>query len=135
MMQSSKKEHNVKCWGTGTPLREFLHVDDLADACLFVLENWDIKNELAPKDENGNILHYLNVGTGKDISIKELAKLIANLMGYEGSIEWEKNKPDGTYKKQLDTTRINNLGWYPKIKFKDGLKETIDLYKKFMQNN
>ena len=124
------KEDNIKCWGTGNPLREFLHVDDLADACLFVLENWDIKNELAPKDENGNILNYLNVGTGKDISIKELANLIANLIGYEGSIEWEKDKPDGTYKKQLDTTRINNLGWYPKIKFKDGLKETIDLYKK-----
>ena len=94
--------------GTGIPLREFLHVDDLADACLFVLENWDIKNELVLKDEHGNVLNYLNVGTGKDISIKELA-IDCKSMGYKGSIEWEKNKLDGTYKKQLDTTRINNL--------------------------
>ena len=121
-------ETKVKCWGTGNPLREFLHVDDLAAACLFVLENWDIKNDFAPKDDKGNPLFYLNVGTGKDISIKELASLISELIGFKGDIYWDKSKPDGTPKKLLDTTRINNLGWFPKIKLKDGLKKTINSY-------
>ena len=127
---SNKKEIKVTCWGTGNPLREFLHVDDLADACLFALENWDIKNDLSPKDENGNALSYLNVGTGKDISIKELSSLIAELIGFNGYIHWDQSKPDGTPKKQLDTSRINKMGWYPKIDLRNGLIDTINLYKK-----
>ena len=128
-----KDKKEVYCWGTGAPLREFLHVDDLADL-LFVLENWNIKNSFAPKDKYGNKLTYLNVGTGRDISIKELAELIANLIGFKGSIYWDDSKPDGTPKKQLDTTRINNLGWYPQISLVDGIKSTIDLYTKENKN-
>ncbi len=127
---SRNKESKVTCWGTGSPLREFLHVDDMADACLFALENWDLKNELSPRDDNGNLLNFLNVGTGEDISIKELARIIADLIGYEGSIFWDHSKPDGTPKKQLDITRINKLGWSPKIMLKDGLRKTIESYKK-----
>lgn len=125
-----EKEQEVFCWGTGSPLREFLHVDDLAQACLFALEKWDIKDKLTFTDKNGEKLSYLNVGTGKDISIYDLAYLIADIIGYEGSICWDHSKPDGTPKKQLDTTRINSLGWYPKITLKKGLEQTIYLYKK-----
>ena len=120
----------VTCWGTGSPLREFLHVDDLAEACLFVLEKWDINNHVAPKYDNGEKLYFLNVGTGKDISIYNLSKLIANIIGYEGKIVWDHSKPDGTPKKQLDTSRINKMGWHPKIDLKNGLIDTIYLYKK-----
>ena len=120
----------VYCWGTGNPLREFMHVDDLAEACLFALENWEISNESSPKDINGDPLHYLNVGTGKDISIKELANLIAHLVDFKGKIKWDLSRPDGTLKKQLDISRIRNLGWEPKISLLDGLKKTIDEYSK-----
>ena len=94
----------------------------------------NIKNSFAPKDKYGNKLTYLNAGTGRDISIKELAELIANLIGFKGSIYWDESKPDGTPKKQLDTTRINNLGWYPQISLADGIKSTIDLYTKENKN-
>ena len=130
-----EKEKEVFCWGTGSPFREFLHVDDLAKACLFALEKWDIKNQLTFSDRNGEKLSYLNVGTGKDISIYDLAYLIADIIGYRGSICWDHSKPDGTPKKQLDTTRINSLGWYPQITLEKGLEQTIDLYKKMHQAN
>ena len=107
-----------------------MHVDDLAEACLFALENWEINNEAAPKDMNGKPLHYLNVGTGKDISIKELANIIAYLVGFKGKIYWDLSRPDGTLKKQLDISRIRNLGWEPKISLVDGLKKTIEEYHK-----
>ena len=125
----NNKPH-VTCWGTGSPKREFLHVDDLAKACLFALEKWDIKNQLTFSDRNGEKLSYLNVGTGKDISIYDLAYLIADIIGYKGSIRWDHSKPDGTPKKQLDTSRINSLGWHPKISLKKGLEETISTYLK-----
>ena len=106
----SAKEDNlkfVKCWGTGSPLREFLHVDDLGEACLFALEKWDINNKNTFKDSKGDKLPFLNVGTGIDISIKNLANLVAKLISYEGKIIWDHSKPDGTPKKQLDVRRIN----------------------------
>ncbi len=124
----------VLCWGTGNPKREFLHVDDLADACLFALEHWDLNNDLSPKDINGMTLPYLNVGTGIEISIRELANLIAEITGYKGNISWDDSKPDGTPKKKLDISRINSLGWQHKIKFEDGLRNTIKLYKKERNN-
>ena len=122
-------QENLFCWGTGRPLREFLHVDDLASACLFALENWDINDDSAPKYNDGEKISFLNVGTGKDISIYDLSNLIANIIGYEGKILWDKSKPDGTPKKQLDTSRINKMGWYPKIDLKDGLIDTINKFK------
>ncbi len=120
----------VKCWGTGKPLREFMHVDDLASAALFTLENWDPKSKDAPKDRNGNNLYFLNIGTGKDISIKELSLRIAKETGFMGEIIWDHNKPDGTPKKQLNIEKIKKLGWHPKINLDEGIKSTIELYKK-----
>ena len=124
----SKKE--VICWGSGSPRREFLNVDDLGDACVIALENWDPKSTESPKDIRGKPLSFLNVGTGKDISIKELALLISKIVGFEGKIKWDLSKPDGTPKKLLDTTRINKMGWKPKIEFKDGLNSSIKYFEK-----
>ena len=123
-----KKKQKVICWGTGNPFREFLHVDDLAEACLFALENWDINNHLSPRDLNGECLSYLNVGTGKDLSIKQLANLVADCIGFRGEICWDSSKPDGTPKKQLDISRITSMGWRPKIELKEGVKNTINFY-------
>ena len=121
-------ESKVICWGTGSPLREFMHVDDLGDAVLFVLENWDPEMQKFVIKEN-KYLTYLNVGTGKDISIKELAMKIAKKVGFQGEIIWDKSKPDGTPKKQLDISRIKSLGWAPKIELDKGIEKTISIYK------
>ena len=119
------KKRIVNCWGSGAPLREFLHVDDLANAVFFCLENWFPNQINAPKDSGGKPLIYLNVGTGKDISIKELALKIAKFTKYEGKIFWDHTKPDGTPKKQLDINAILSLGWKPKISLDEGIKRTI----------
>ena len=124
----------VECWGSGSPLREFLHVDDLADAVVFCLENWQPNREDSPKDIFGNPLSHLNVGTGKDISIKQLANKISELVGFKGEIIWDRSKPDGTPKKQLNISKISNLGWVPKISLDEGIKDTISIYKKTYQN-
>tara|TARA_A100001388_G_scaffold61850_1_gene43052 strand:+ start:580 stop:1569 length:990 start_codon:yes stop_codon:yes gene_type:complete len=115
----------VICWGTGTVLREFLHVDDLAEAVIFCLAEWHPSNENSPKDSQGNALNHLNVGTGKDITIIELAELISKIVDYKGKILWDKTKPDGTPRKLLDVSRINDLGWKARIDLETGLKETI----------
>ena len=107
---------SVSCWGTGLPMREFLHVDDLAEASIFALERWKPK---------AHERQFLNVGTGIDLSIKELAQLIAQIIGYNGEIVWDSTKPDGTPKKLLDVTRMNNLGWKAQITLKEGLTSTI----------
>ena len=119
----NKKE--VICWGSGDPKREFLHVEDLARAVVFALENWDPSDSNAPKNKNGEELTYLNVGTGIDISIKDLALSIAKITNYEGDIYWDTSKPDGTPKKLLDVSRINKLGWEYKIKLEEGIRKTI----------
>ena len=92
----------VECLGSGNPLREFLFVDDLADACIFVLENWHPSEK--KRDKN---INWLNVGSGEEISIKSLAIKIAKVLGYEGEIKWDINKPDGTPRKKLDSSKIN----------------------------
>lgn len=109
-------EPSVTIWGTGTPRREFLHVDDLADACYFLLQNYN---------EQG----IVNIGYGIDISIKELAELIVEEVEYVGQLVFDKTKPDGTPKKLLDTKKLNNLGWKPKINLKFGIKRTIKEYR------
>ena len=124
-----RNQKKVICWGTGSAFREFLHVDDLASACIFALEKWDQDSADAPKDINNKPLRFLNVGTGSDISIKELADLIAKIVGFQGQIVWDKSKPDGTPKKQLNVRRINKMGWKSKISLEQGLKETIKIYK------
>ena len=114
---------SVTCWGTGSPMREFLHVDDLGDAAIFTLENWSALSPDAPMNADGEPLCYLNVGTGKDLSIRELAEKISRLSGFQGSIKWDKSKPDGTPKKQLDVSRLVEMGWSPKIDLEIGCQE------------
>ena len=111
----------VTCWGTGSPRREFLHVDDLASAAVFCLEKW----RYSPENDEAA---FLNVGTGTDISIKELAELIAIETGFKGSIEWDTSKPDGTPRKLLDISLAQTLGWQPKISLKAGIQSTINDY-------
>ena len=107
---------SVTLWGSGAPLREFLHVDDLAQAVVLATQSYD------------SPIH-LNIGTGKDLSIKELALLIASLAGFKGEIIWDTSKPDGTPRKTLDVSRIKALGWKPTIRLEDGIASTIAWYK------
>ena len=119
---------SVSCWGSGSPLREFMHVDDLAEAVLFALENWNPDSINAPLDDFGKPLTYLNVGTGKDLSIKELAEKISFVCGFKGAIIWDPTKPDGTPKKQLNIKRFLDLGWSPKIELDKGIEKTVINY-------
>jgi GDP-L-fucose synthase len=112
ILANKNNEPTVTIWGTGTPRREFMHVDDLADACFFLLQNY-------------NKVGILNIGWGEDVSIKEIAELIAAEVGYKGSLVFDNTKPDGTPRKLLDTTKINNLGWKPSITLKEGIRRTI----------
>ncbi len=116
---------SVTCWGSGTPRREFLHVDDLAAAAVFCLENWDPSRIKAPKDQNGEPLHYLNVGSGSDVTIKELAELIAEKIGFKGLINWDSSKPDGTPQKLLDVDQLQSIGWSASISLAEGLQKVI----------
>jgi GDP-L-fucose synthase len=111
----------VTLWGSGSPLREFLHVDDLAQAVLKASENYDSSM-------------HLNIGTGEDLSINELAQLISSLSGFQGEIFWDSTKPDGTLQKVLDISRIKALGWKPAISLESGLASTIDWYKSASAN-
>ncbi len=120
------KLKEVTCWGSGSALREFMYVDDLAEAAVFCLEKWDPSAQRAPKDNNGRPLTFLNVGTGSDISIKKLALKIAKLTNYKGEILWDKSKPDGTPRKLLNITKIKELGWSPKIDLDKGIKMTLE---------
>ena len=116
------KKHNkksVEIWGTGKPKRDFLHVSDLADAVCFLAEKYSASEPI-------------NVGSSREISIKELAETIAKLVGWKGDFSFNQNMPDGTMLKKLDTSKINNLGWYPKIDIKTGIKETIKEYEKYL---
>tara|TARA_Y200000002_G_scaffold382929_1_gene402106 strand:+ start:605 stop:1576 length:972 start_codon:yes stop_codon:yes gene_type:complete len=115
----------VTCWGSGSPFREFMHVDDLASATVFLLENWDPSSIDAPKDSYGNPLYHLNIGTGKEITIKNLAEKVAKLIGYKGDILWDPTKPDGTIRKLLNVNKINKLGWKASINLDEGLEKTI----------
>ena len=117
---------SVTCWGSGLVCRELMHVDDLAEAAIFCLENWFPSEIDAPKDNSGNPLNYLNVGTGKDISIRELAKKIADIIEFDGEILWDKNMPNGTPRKVLDISRLKKLGWESKIDLTSGLENTIN---------
>ena len=116
---------SVTCWGSGTPRREFLHVDDLAAAAVFCLKNWDPSSIEAPKDQSGEPLHYLNVGSGSDVTIKELAELIAEKIGFKGLINWDISKPDGTPQKLLDVNQLQSMGWSASISLAEGLKKVI----------
>ena len=121
VMAEINNHDQVVCWGDGSPKREFLHVDDLADASVFCLEKFQFDLNNSP---------FLNIGTGKDISILDLAILIKNKVGFKGSILWDKTKPNGTPLKRLDITRIEKLGWKSKISLEEGIEKTIKDFKK-----
>ena len=130
------KEKNlefVECWGSGKPFREFLYVDDLADAVVFTLENISSNNPIL-FDQKSNFSGIINVGSGKDISIKELAYLVAEKFDYHGEIKWDLSKPDGTPRKLLDISKLNSLGWSPKTNLSDGINLTIESYLKELKN-
>jgi GDP-L-fucose synthase len=118
-LAKKNSEPKVTIWGTGTPRREFLHVDDLADACYFLLQNY-------------NDSEMVNIGSGKEITISEVASLISEIVGYNGSFEFDTTRPDGTPRKLLDVTKINKLGWSSKIDLKNGL---IAVYNEIKNNN
>lgn len=106
-------QSSVEIWGTGSPKREFLHVNDLAQACLFLMKTYDGRD-------------FLNVGTGEDISIKELAELVARIVGFEGELRFDATKPDGTPRKLMDISRLHSLGWKAKISLEDGIHGVVE---------
>jgi GDP-L-fucose synthase len=108
----------VSIWGSGTPLREFMYADDLADACVFLMENYDD-------------LQFVNIGVGEDVSIRDLAQLIKEVVGFEGQLEFDSSKPDGTPRKLMDVSKLNRLGWKAKTDLKDGIRLA---YQDFLQN-
>ncbi len=122
-------ESKITCWGDGSPYREFLHVDDLADACLFLLKNWDPEKS-KNKNDLENVINWINVGTGTEISIKNLTELISHQIGYKGEVFWDKSKPNGTPKKTLCVKKINSLGWKHKIDLDNGISDTIKSFNK-----
>ncbi len=131
--KSSLKE--VTCWGTGNPLREFLHVDDLAEACIFSLEKWSPNLSLRCSENQTNSLGWMNVGSGEEISIKDLANKISREIGFEGKINWDKSKPDGTPRKKLSSNRINQLGWKSQINIDMGIKNTLRAFNQEMSED
>ncbi|MBR5897432.1 MAG: GDP-L-fucose synthase [Lachnospiraceae bacterium] len=107
---------SVELWGTGSPLREFLYVDDMADACVFLLENYSGEQ-------------HVNIGTGKEVTIKELAETVKKTVGYEGEIVWNTDMPDGTPRKLTDVTKLHNLGWNHKVDLEEGVKLAYEWFK------
>jgi len=122
--KTDPQQVTVRIWGTGKPLREFLHVDDMADACLFVM------NHVHAPDLYGQGITHLNVGSGKDISIAALADAIKEVVGFKGAIVYDTDKPDGTPRKLLDVSRLTKLGWQPKIDLQEGIAATYEWYLK-----
>ena len=110
----------VECWGTGSPLREFLHVNDLAEACVHLMKNYDEKQ-------------FVNVGTGTDLSIRELAEMIQEIVGFGGNIEWDTDKPDGTPRKLMDVSLIHSFGWKHKIDLREGIEQVYEDFKSKIQ--
>lgn len=111
---------SLALWGSGTPLREFLYSDDLAEACVFLVENANY-SDMAFTDESGTVQSHINVGSGKEVTIKELAETAKEVIGFKGAIEWDSTKPDGTPRKLMDSSRINALGWTPQVSLKEGV--------------
>lgn len=117
----------VKLWGTGTPLREFLWSEEMADASVYVLLNIDFKDTYNPEDREIRNCH-INVGTGKEISIRNVAELIVRTVGFKGILSWDATKPDGTIRKLTDVSKLNKLGWHHKIEIDEGVQKLYDWY-------
>lgn len=114
-VQNQEQKTVVELWGTGSPKREFLHADDMADACVFLMENYNEKQ-------------FVNIGCGEDLSIKDLAQLVKEIIGFEGEILWDVNKPDGTPRKLMDVSHLNKTNWHPNIMLIDGIKNVYSTY-------
>ena len=110
-------EDSIECWGDGSPTREFLYVDDLADACFWLMQNYNEKE-------------FVNIGSDEELSIKELVNKLTKAFGFKGKVVWNTDKPNGQPRRKLDNTKLKKLGWKSKTSFEDGLKLTIDWYKK-----
>ncbi|MGQ9844396.1 MAG: GDP-L-fucose synthase family protein [Spirochaetota bacterium] len=123
LQQLGIEKGTITVWGTGEVYREFLHVDDLAHAAIFIMDNIDAKDiaKYCPD-------YFVNVGTGEDIKLKDLAQLVANIVGYEGNIVWDATKPDGTPKKLLDVSKIHSLGWKASIELQEGIRKVYNEY-------
>lgn len=118
---TTAKASAVTNWGTGSPRREFLHVDDMADACLHLMENYDGADQV-------------NVGTGTDITIRELASMVAEAVGFDGTIDWDTSRPDGTPQKLLDVSKLAEAGWTARINLSEGIKDTVNWYRVNIDN-
>lgn len=123
----------IQFWGTGSPKREFLHSDDLADAVIYIFENIDFEELVEDKSlfeqEVKNIKNtHINIGRGTDVTIKELIGMIKKIVGYEGEIDWDSTKPDGTPQKLMDVSKLNSLGWKPKLSLEEGIRKVYDFY-------
>lgn len=119
-----KGEKQVVAWGTGSPRREFLYVDDMADGCVFLMDNFNPTKE---QNEKGDI--FTNLGTGVDVTIKELTELVKKVVGFDGEIVWDASKPDGTPKKLQDMSKMHSLGWKHKVELEEGVKMAYEWYK------
>lgn len=113
----------VILWGDGSPMREFLYVDDMADACVHMMRNFNPTKE---QNENGDM--FLNIGTGKDVTIMELANTVKRIVGYSGNIVWDTSKPNGTPRKLLDVSRLEGIGWEYKMEIEDGVRMSYEWY-------
>ena len=120
-------ENRVELWGTGKPMREFLWSEDMADACIYVMQNVDFKDLIKDKKEIRNT--HINIGTGSDITIKDLSILISKTIDYKGTISFDSSKPDGTMKKLTDSSKLNSLGWRHKIEIEEGINKLWEWYK------
>jgi len=135
--KSDKNRVAVSIWGTGTPLREFMNSGDMAEACIFIMENIDIKDIMAihntgKSDPDYHPPHFLNIGSGEEISIKDLAHKVKNLTGFSGDVVFDSSKPDGTMRKATDTTALKGLGYRHKISLDEGLKATYGQYLEYL---
>jgi GDP-L-fucose synthase len=125
-INSDQAKVTINLWGTGSPYREFLYVDDLAAACVYVLENVDFKDLIT---EGKPVINtHINIGTGKDLRINELAQLVCRIIGFQGQLNWDSSKPDGTFRKLLDVSKINKLGWKEKISLEEGIAMVYQRY-------
>jgi len=125
-IRKSNEKVTIKLWGSGNPRREFLHSEDMASACVHIMEHVNFKDVKPESSEIRNT--HINIGTGSDLAIKELAALIKDIVGFEGTIAWNTEKPDGTFQKLLDVSKLNHLGWKESISLKEGITSVYNLY-------
>jgi GDP-L-fucose synthase len=122
---TSEQGVRLALWGSGTPLREFLYSDDLAEACVFLVENADYK-DMAFTDESGTVHAHINIGSGKEATIREIAETVKAVIGFKGELKWDASKPDGTPRKLMDSSRINALGWKPQVDLCEGIRRAYN---------